>query len=314
MAQTRNVVEVATRDGTILQVEQHGSDAAHEAVILCHGLIQNSRAFTVPSFSVGAFLAARGFCVYALNLRGREGNSAHHDFGTYVDEDAVAIIDLVAARHPSVSWIGHSMGGLIGVAVRKPLQAVVAVGSPLMPGDARLRQLSIDRGLFKMSRMLASKGRPFPGRDYARLFSRLRSLIDKGWPWPLPLWKPGSFDDHDLCFALKNSFAADGHHVLADLCQLAVTNGTQAGRVGLSERLRALRTPLMCVAGSADGIAPADSVHALFSRAASPVKRYLEVDAGHIDLITGRNAAAQVWEPIMAFVREQRRVSSSIST
>ena len=298
-------ITVTTRDGTRLHVEQHGSADADDAVILCHGIIQNARAFAVPSFSAIELLVSRGFCVYALNLRGRAGESAHHDLATYVDEDAAVVVDLAAARHRRVSWIGHSMGGLIGVSVQRPLHALVALASPLLPGDARLRRLAVDKGLFKLSRLLASKARPFPGVQYAGIFSALRGAIDAGLPWPLPLWKPGSFDDDDLVFTLRHAFAFDGHHVLADLCELATGNGQRAGRVPVSDRLRALTTPLLCVAGSVDRIAPADSVHALFARAGSPVKRYVEVDAGHIDLITGRRARADVWEPVISFVRER---------
>jgi poly(3-hydroxyalkanoate) synthetase len=302
------IVVVTTRDGTRLDVEQHGSgNRSDDAVILCHGIIQNVKAFAVPSFSVIDLLVSHGFTVYALNLRGRRGESAHHDLGTYVDEDAAAVVDVVASRHRSVSWIGHSMGGLIGVSIERPLHAVVALASPLLPGDARLRELSVDKALFKLSRLLASKTRAFPGRQYAGVFSLLRNAIERGLPWPLPLWKPGSFDDDDLVFTLRHAFSSDGHHVLADLCQLAMENGQRAGRVPVSDRLRALKSPLLCVAGAVDGIAPADSVHALFSRAGSPVKRYLEVDAGHIDLITGRRARADVWEPVITFVREQQQ-------
>ncbi len=304
-----SALAVTTRDGSRLDVEAHGG--GEDALILCHGIIQNRRAFAVPSFSAIDLLVTQGFCVYALDLRGRHGESAHHDLATYVDEDAAAVFDVVAPRHRSVSWIGHSMGGIIGVAAQRPLHAVVALASPLMPGDARLRRLAVDHGVHKLSRLLASRARVFPGRQYAGVFRALRVAIDAGLPWPLPLWKPGSFDDDDLAFTLHHAFACDGHHVLADLCELAMGNGERAGRVPLGDRLRELTTPLLCVAGAVDGIAPADSVHALFARARSPVKRFLEVDAGHIDVLTGRHARRQVWEPVVAFLREVLSASAS---
>ena len=301
---TPTSIAVSARDGTPLDVERFGHEGADDAVVLCHGIIQNARAFAVPSFSAIALLVSRGFCVYTLNLRGRRGDSPHHDLATYVDEDAVAVVDVVAARHRRVSWVGHSMGGLIGVALQRSLHALVTLASPLLPGDARLRELAVDKALFKLSRLLAGRARAFPGRQYAGLFHALRGPIERGLPWPLPLWKPGSFDDDDLAFTLLNAFSSDGHHVLADLCELAIGNGQRAGRVPFGDRLRALRTPLLVVAGGVDGIAPADSVHALFARAGSPLKRYLEVDAGHIDLVIGRHARALVWEPVIAFLHD----------
>jgi polyhydroxyalkanoate synthase len=274
-------------------------------VILCHGIIQNRLAFAVPSFSVPQFLNDAGFDVYAVDMRGRDGGTGRHDFGAYVDEDAVAVVGAVAARHPRVSWIGHSMGGLIGVAMPVVVDSIVALASPLLPGTAALRGLAVDRRLAWLSRRTARRGIAFPGKTYSRAFVALRKLLDRGLvPFPLPLWKPGSFgSDEDLAFALDAGFSDDGHHVLADLCELGVSNGVRAGRVAFSERLRALRTPLLCVAGAVDALAPPDSVHALFSRAGSPDKRFLEVDAGHIDVVLGKRARAEVWPAVVDFLR-----------
>lgn len=310
---------VQTPDGTDLDVDAYVPDAgdtvAADAVILCHGIIQNAQAFAVPSFSVPALLNARGFVVYAVNMRGRDGQSARHDFATYVDEDAAAVVDAVAARHRSVSWVGHSMGGLIGCALPRALAAVVALGSPLFPGSEALRRWAFDRRLFQLARRLGGVGRAFPGRLYAKAFVAARRALDTGRvPNPMALWKPGSFlDDDDLAHTLQNAFADDGHHVLADLCELGFTNGTRAGRLPYSERLAALKSPLLCVAGAHDALAPPDSVHALFSRAGSPVKQFVEVDAGHIDLVLGSRARADVWGPVVTFIEEQRTRARAVA-
>lgn len=300
-------LSVATRDGTVLDVD-HYDVGADRAVILCHGIIQNRRAFAVPSFSVPRLLNGAGFDVYAVDMRGRDGSSARHDFGAYVDEDAVAVVDFVGARHERVSWVGHSMGGLIGVALptstTNALASVVALASPLLPGTRALRALAVDRRLMELSRLTAVRGLPFPGKAYSRAFVLLRRALDRGLlPFPLPLWKPGSFaNDDDLAFALVEGFADDAHRVLADLCELGVSNGVRAGRVAFAERLRALRAPLLCVAGSVDALAPADSVHALYARAGSSDKAFVEVDAGHIDVVLGVRAQREVWPQVLRFL------------
>lgn len=305
-----HLLSVRTRDGTILDVDHHPAPASapaagRSAVILCHGIIQNRKAFEVPSFSVPQLLNDAGCDVYAVDMRGRDGASSRHDFGAYVDEDAVAVVDFVADRHDRVFWIGHSMGGLIGVAMPAPrVSGVVALASPLLPGTAALRALAVDRRLMQLARFTAVRGLPFPGKTYSRAFVALRKALDRGVvPFPLPLWKPGSFgDDVDLAWALDVGFADDAHRVLADLCELGVTNGVRAGRVAFSDRLRALARPLLCVAGSVDALAPPDSVHALFSRAGSADKEFFEVDAGHIDVVLGRRARAEVWPRVLRFI------------
>lgn len=301
-------LSVVTRDGTVLDVDHHGV-GGKRAVILCHGIIQNRKAFEVPSFSIPKLLNDRGFDVYSVDMRGRGGESSRHDFASYVDEDAVAVVEFVGGRHDQVFWIGHSMGGLIGVSMPVPqIAGVVALASPLLPGTKALRALTVDRRLMQLSRVTATKGLKFPGKTYSKAFVALRKLLDRGLvPFPLPLWKPGSFgNDADLAFALDTGFSDDAHRVLADLCELGVSNGVRAGRVNFSDRLRRLSQPLLCIAGSVDALAPPDSVHALFSRAGSKVKRFVEVDAGHIDVVLGVRARTEVWPVVLRFLDEQR--------
>lgn len=301
---------VVAKDGTALDADHFAAPVGgDDAVILCHGIIQNRRSFEVPSFSVPALLNDAGFDVYAVDMRGRDGGSSRHDFATYTDDDAVAFALAVAARHRSVSWVGHSMGGLIGVAMQAPVNAVVALASPLLPGTEALRLLSVDRAIARLSRTTARRGLAFPGKAYSRAFVALQKGLDRGVvPFPLPLWKPGSFDDaRDLAFTLDNAFANDGHHVLADLCELGFSNGLRAGRVAFSDRLRSFSSPLLCVAGSADALAPTDSVHALWSRAGSKQRQFIEVDAGHIDLVLGNRARTEVWPAVLDFLDQHRR-------
>ena len=77
-------LRVVTKDGTVLDVDHFGVGAGR-AVILCHGIIQNRKAFEVPSFSVPKLLNDAGFDVYCVDMRGRDGSSARHDFAAYVD-------------------------------------------------------------------------------------------------------------------------------------------------------------------------------------------------------------------------------------
>lgn len=302
---------VVAADGTVLDVDVYDDvdGRADDAVILVHGLIQNKNAFVVPGFSAPALLNRAGLRVYAADMRGRDGGSARHDLATYVDVDAVAVIDAVRARHRRVFWVGHSMGGLIGLAAPRPLDGIVALGSPLFPGTDALRALAVDKRLMQFSRITARRGVKFPGAFYSKAFHALRAVLDSDNAaaralWPLPLWKPGSFSSEaDLAHTLRAAFADDAHHVVADLCELGVSHGQRAGRLNYAARLAAQRAPALFVAGSVDALAPVDSAHALYARTGSARKEFKVADAGHIDLIVGDVARSDVWPAVIRFLR-----------
>lgn len=316
---------VACDDGTVIPLVRYGDEAAATAVILAHGFIQNSRAFSVPSRSLIDFLVAAGHAVYTIELRGRAcrtaRSSAAWDLLATVDHEASEVAAAVRRRHGRVAWVGHSMGGLIGCAhagkgdvdasgasgdaAADRVDAVVAIGSPLFPGRSFLHRRAVTLSIVSFGRVMGRLGLPFDGARYGRGFVRARRLLDSplGRLTPLPLWRPGSFaDDRDLEHTLRVSFAGDSHDVLADLVDLVHSGGQRAGRLAMGERLGRLTVPLLAIAGTDDALAPPDSVHALYARARSADKRFLEVQAGHIDLVVGDRAPVDVWRPIASFL------------
>jgi pimeloyl-ACP methyl ester carboxylesterase len=313
---------VACGDGTVLPLHRFDGGDGARAVVLCHGFIQNASAWSVPRHSFIDFLVDAGVTVYTIELRGRSHRShAPHDLLATVEHDAATVVAAVRARgHRQVAWVGHSMGGLIGCALGgldpatddaalpdHHLDAVVAIGSPLLPGRSFLHHRVVIGGIVGFGRAMGRLGLPFEGARYAKGFVRARRILDTplAYATPLPLWKPGAFaDDRDLLHTLSSSFASDSHDVLADLVDLVDTVGQRAGRLSMNDHLARLRAPLLAIAGTFDALAPPDSVHALYARARSPLKRFLEVDAGHIDLVVGDRAPALVWRPIVRFLDE----------
>ena len=321
------VTTIACRDGTTLPLWRVGSRRASRAIILCHGFVQNAQAWSVPSRSLSTYLHSNNddVAVYLMEVRGRRSATAHHDLLTTVDQDAVAVVDAVAARHARVAWVGHSMGGLIGAALPPPaadrLAALCVLGSPLLPGRTALHGRAVISSLLRFGRAMGARGYAFDGARYARGFVVGRRLLDTpvATLTPLPLWRPGSFvDDADLHHTLAHAFANDSHDVFADLIDLVRTNGVHAGRLPMTARLQGLRAPLLAIAGTVDALAPPDSVHALYARAGSANKTFLEVNAGHIDLVVGDDAPRTVWGPLREFLDEhlgsRRRPTASVPT
>ncbi len=117
-------------------------------VLCCPGLACNGRLFDLDErHSFARYLAGRGFDVWMLDPRGTGeserprlgGRGWRFGFDEYVRQDAAAAVGYVtrATGHARVLWVGHSMGGLIGLhlGARFPegraIGALCMLGSPL---------------------------------------------------------------------------------------------------------------------------------------------------------------------------------------
>lgn len=313
---------VTAADGVAIDVHLSrgpATPADAPVVIVCHGFIQNRWAFEVPERSMLDHLRSLGVCVAVVELRGRHaGSRTAAGLHEYTDVDAPAVIAALAARHRSVTWLGHSMGGLIATllppAAREQLDAVITIGAPLFAGRPGLHPF---RGrstsmVMRAARAAHGQGLAFPGRRWSGGLLAVRALLDVPWlPAPVRLWAPGSLATEELAFTLRQSFANDSCAVFADLLELVVTDGARAGRLDAGARLASFTRPILVIAGDVDDLAPPVGARPLFERVGSADKEYLEVGAasgarvGHIDLLIGTAAPALVWAPIAAFLRRQ---------
>jgi alpha-beta hydrolase superfamily lysophospholipase len=305
-------------EGLLFLRSPDDEDVTRPAVVVCPGFIQNRRAFELPGRSFLEHLRQAGLWVYALEMPKHEPKE-HVGIATYVDHHAAAAVRFVAQRHARTAWLGHSMGGLIGVSlppdVVASLFAMVTIGAPLKPGGLGVRPTNwIERGVVRGARGLAKNGRTFKGSLIARAFRRGRPVLHRnGVRYPLQVWAPdGLAHGDDLDQALLSSFVDDSWGALADMVELLVSDGERMGEVPVGERLRALDLPLLVVAGDHDGLAPRRSTRPLYDRAGSREKELLLVGQkengvpfGHIDLLVGRHAPEHVWRPVTSFLFER---------
>ncbi len=68
--------------------------------------------------------------------------------------------------------------------------------------------------------------------------------------------------------------------------------------------LRKISVPLLAVAATKDDIVPPGSAKALVDSVSSADKRFLELPGGHISVISGRRARADVWPTILQWLRD----------
>lgn len=286
------------------------------AVLVCPGFIQNRKAFEVPGRSFLEHLRESGFDVYALELA-KHVRHEGEGLAYYTDRAATEAVRYVKERHPTVAWLGHSMGGLIGVGlpphVTASLDAMVVIGAPLKPGLGVALARGVEGLAARIGGALSARGLPFRGTHIAAGFHIGKVVLDHPFArFPLQIWAPGHLTRDELDWCLSNAFVEDSWTAFSDMLELAVTDGERAGWVRIGERLRALELPLLVLSGDRDGLAPRRSTRPLFERAGSRDKRFLEVGIdtvgvpfGHIDLLVGRHAPAHVWAPVTDFLVEK---------
>src|SRR5215831_20867384 len=134
-----------------------------EPVLLCHGLAANHFNFDFePPFSLAHALAARGFDCFSIDCRGTAASrcspkrccSATYTVDDHIRLDAPTLLDIALAKTGAKQafWVGHSLGGLIGLAVAQGeraslLRGLVAIGAPVFFNYDRLLKRAVRVGL-----------------------------------------------------------------------------------------------------------------------------------------------------------------------
>lgn len=311
---------VTTHDGWSLPVAEYGAPGG-PVVFLQHGLAASSRTFDLHPHgpSMARWLADQGFHVFAGNLRGRRGavragRREPWGFGHYLTRDLPPVVEFVTQRAGRpVHWVGHSMGGILGLAYAGHYQgrgvaSVTSVGSAL--------HYDVGSSLFQV----VYKAKPALGRL-------------PGIPWRAiqrgltPLGRMG-IGQSATCNAENmtgKSIAATMAHVFVDMTRDELLElGTSFEGPGiycaaidrlLFDAAAELPVPWLSVIGTGDVQCPPDTFEHTFARVGAPRKELFLAgrahghahDYGHFDLIAGRRAEEEIWPRVAAFVRDAER-------
>lgn len=316
------VVHAETSDGWRLALGRRRPRAPPRGppVLLVHGLAANRGAldFGLERWSLSAHLAAAGFDCFAVDLRGhggsrpaRAGAPRNWTFDDYLHLDVPAALEAVRAAtgEERVLWVGHSQGGLLGMAAcdayPERVAGIVALGAPAFfdredPAPLVLRFAFLLT--LRLNRFLARCLAPF-----------------SGWYHP-----PVS----EVAINGKNVTRQVYQRVLANVVE-NVPRGVlrQFGRWIARDRFEAVdgsvdyraalarcRQPALFVAADADQIAPP----AVVARAARAWGGEVELwrvglagsaccDYGHSDLLFGRAAPEEVFPRVRDFLLARSR-------
>ena len=281
------------------------------AVLLIHGFGQNRYTWHTSRRSFSNFLAAVGFDVFNLDLRGR-GRSRR--FGAlndtimddYIREDVPAAIRTVLriSGKSQLFLVGHSMGGIISYAVagssmREEVAGVVTFGSPYRFGLGS-RFLAIAGPLLYGARLTGI----FDGNPPIPIRLIGRHMVKRSWLWdnplvPIPMrpWHPKSMEPEILAENLAAAFEHTRIAIALGLVGLGSESALKShdGLTDYGLAFELADKPLLVIAGSRDALAPPASVRPVYESSRSTDKTFREFPLGHIDLVLGRSAPNLVW-------------------
>jgi pimeloyl-ACP methyl ester carboxylesterase len=293
-------------------------------VLIVPGYGMNSFIFSYHprGTSLEGYLAQAGFEVWRVDLRA-QGKSVSigggHDYGL---ED-LAVTDLGAAIRAAIersrtggdkaSVIGASLGGTImfAHAVLNPkhsIGAMVAMGSPVRWVEIH-PAIKLAFGSPTLVGLVRFRGtRKIAGFALPHLVRRT--------PWLLSIYMNASITDVSAANEMVKTVEDPNRHINRQIARWIRDRDLVVRGVNVSEALRSVREPLLCVFANGDGIVPRKTAEFPYRAVASPVKRLLEVgtDAlavAHADLFISNESHTRVFEPIASWLAEQGPSASS---
>ncbi len=299
------------------------------AVLLLHGFGQNRYAWHLPARSFSNYLAAEGFDVFNLDLRGHGrsrslGARPPRELGEYVREDVpVAVAEVKKlSGHDRVFLVGHSLGGLIAYAAAPALEGsvagVVSLGSPYQFTRGSRFLSFLGTLMLALDRTVPLGNAAIPLKEAGEVMRLLRVFVESPlFPLPLRGHAPGSIEPRVLGQHMSLAMDRGSIAVMRSLFLRAAearASGHSLGVLyGFASAFEHIDLPLLVIAGSKDDLAPPEAVRPAYERCASSDKTYRVFPSGHIDLLVGRDAPFTIWPLVASFLtaRLRARVGSS---
>ena len=311
---------IATKDGSAFDLRrvQQPTQPELPPILIVHGLAANHRNDDLDEeASLARHLARAGRDVWLITLRSgrsdrtlREARVANFTAMATHDVPDAARAVLQRTQAPQLDYIGFSMGGMLAYATlgatlpAELVRKVVIIGSP---GRVRvpLPVLQHLRGPFSWIAPPA----PF------RFLSRLYAFAVEAFTTPLhriPI-NPDNVAPGKLRRTMVNMLEDVPWALNRELAQWALSDGEiRVGGQAVLPRLAQLQHPVRFFAGAADHVASPGAIRPAYDAWGSADKEFTELGTahgysanyGHGDLAIGRNAAAEIFEPIRAFLAD----------
>lgn len=280
-------------------------------VILVHGFAQNRYSWRVSRRSFSAFLAARGFVVLNLELRGHGRSRAYgapspRSFTEYVDD----LVRVVSACDTLPFVIGHSLGGGVGVgaATMVPIAGLVQLAGVYTFAEENAWLRTVGRAFLGVERPL----RAIPVRMSTRWFGSLVARVVYGadlsmYFQPCAGWVPGSVERDLIQERVRLGFDWISVEIWLEMAKWA-----QGQSFLYRDAFRQTDVPLLVLVGDKDRLLSPTDARICYDESCSTDKQFVlfsrdthEVHWGHLDIILGKRAREIVWPVIADWMRER---------
>ncbi len=317
---------VDTDDGWSIHLQRYqpAADGDCAPVLFVHGMGANRYNFDLnPRHSLARAVAAAGFDSWVIELRGRglspvpEGVRADWNFEDFLQHDlrrAVAFIRGETGR--PIHWVGHSMGGMLGVAYAQvfgqaDLGSLTLFATPLMFGR---RQVMVRLwGTFaQVHRLLPTMDQEKWGRRMLPLMSRSSKALDFFMRY---LANPDNVDDETIPEIFGKLVTNEAPSIV-----LQFSDWVRAGEIRSADKafsytqgLTRVSLPCLFITGINDRMAPPTYTRRQIKRLGSDQVRLLvlsrkagfSADYGHGDLMIGKRAPEEVYPVVIDWLTQQ---------
>jgi pimeloyl-ACP methyl ester carboxylesterase len=288
-------------------------------VIIVPGYGMNSFIFSYhPSGpSLEGYLAQAGFEVWRADLRNQGGSRSIGGSDRYTLEDLAltdlgAVVDAVLERTRTsadrADMIGASLGGTIMfihavLERRHRLGSLVAIGSPV-------RWLSI-HPLVKAAFLSPTLAGMIRLRGTRRLAEIALPQLVRLTPWLLSIYMNPRITDTSAAREMVKTVEDPNRAINRQIARWIRSRDLVLRDTNISEALRSVTRPLLCVFANGDGIVPRDTATFPYEQVGSTRKALLEVGTreismAHADLFVSRECHERVFTPVAAWLGEQR--------
>ena len=279
--------------------------ATRATLVLIHGFAQNRFSWDTEIRSMSGWLAAQGWDVWNLELRGhgrsrRRGGAVATTFDNYPDD----LLRLADAMPHRAFWVGHSLGASVAYAAvakrpeNPPTRGVVGIAGLYRFGQAGWILPFVSRVTRKIPVNLNVGDVQVHTGLSGQILSRLFPLMDMAaYGMPIAGWWPGSVEPELAKERMRRGFDYIPVRVWQEMA-----SWVEADMVPWDSGWRAARVPCFIMLGDRDSMLYPDEGQAAFHRAGGTDKELRIFDDqdglthwGHLDIVLGKKAPEHVW-------------------
>jgi lysosomal acid lipase/cholesteryl ester hydrolase len=312
---------VRTDDGWSIHLKRY---PGKEPVLFVHGMGANSHNFDLNQrHSMARALAAEGYDGWVVELRGR-GESRHDDpehndwnFEDFLHRDIRTAMQFIRekTRQP-VHWVGHSMGGILGVAYLEcygdeDVRSLALFGTPLAfePFQWMLKLWGL---VVQVHRVLPTMDQEAWGRRMLPLMNRNRKALNFFLRY---LANPDNVATETALDIFDKLVTNEASGIVLQFSDW-VRNG-QIRSVDKSfsytDNLGKVKVPALFISGVHDLMAPAKGTARQIKRLGTErvkqtilsKKNGFSTDYGHGDLVLGNTSPREVYPLVTEWLRSQ---------